>query len=443
MTTTEYFLRSGALVLAASLAMADAASAADVAGTRATIDRGLDAQYAHIEALYKDIHSHPELGFQETRTAAKLAQEMRALGYEVSEGVGKTGIVALYKNGAGPTVMVRTELDALPMPEKTGLPYASTATQIWRNVETPVAHSCGHDIHMSVWVAVAKTLMDMKDQWSGTVMFVGQPAEEGDGGAKAMLADGLFTRFPKPDMGFALHVGPGPYGFVSYKPGVINSTADGLSVLFIGKGGHGSRPHVTIDPVMMAGRFIVDVQSVISREKDAAKFGVVTIGSVQAGNAGNVIPDTALLRGTIRSYDDDTRARMIEGVQRTAKAVAMMAGAPPPEVKITSNAKAVVNDAELAQRSGAVLKAAFGDKARLSPEPGSASEDYSEFIMAGVPSFYFGIGGLDPKAVAQAMATQTPLPGNHSPEFAPVPEPTIRTGTQAMSLVLLDVLQKK
>jgi metal-dependent amidase/aminoacylase/carboxypeptidase family protein len=205
-----------------------------------------------------------------------------------------------------------------------------------------------------------------------------------------MLADGLFTRFAKPDMGFALHVGPGPYGYVSYKPGVINSTADGLSVLFAGKGGHGSRPHVTIDPVMMAGRFIVDVQSVISREKDAAKFGVVTIGSVQAGNAGNVIPDTALLRGTIRSYDDDTRARMIEGVERTA-----------------------------------------------------ASEDYSEFIMAGVPSFYFGIGGLDPKAVAEAAATHTQLPGNHSPEFAPVPEPTIRTGTQAMSLVLLDVLQKK
>jgi amidohydrolase len=443
MTATKSFLLSGGLVLAALSAAPDAASAADVAGTRAVIDRGFDAQYSHIEALYKDIHSHPELGFQETRTAARLAQEMRALGYEVTEGVGKTGIVALYKNGAGPTVMVRTELDALPMPEKTGLPYASTAKQIWRNAETPVAHSCGHDIHMAVWVAVAKTLMDMKDQWSGTVMFVGQPAEEGDGGAKAMLADGLFTRFPKPDMGFALHVGPGPYGYVSYKPGVINSTADGLSVLFTGKGGHGSRPHVTIDPVMMAGHFIVDVQSVISREKDAAKFGVVTIGSVQAGNAGNVIPDTALLRGTIRSYDDETRARMIEGVERTAKAVAMMAGAPPPDVKITSGAKAVVNDAELAQRSGAVLQAAFGDKARLSPAPGSASEDYSEFIMAGVPSFYFGIGGLDPKAVTQAMATNTPLPGNHSSEFAPIPEPTIRTGTQAMSLVVLDVLQKK
>ena len=443
MSATGSRLRSSSLVLTALLGLAQAASAADVAGTRAAIDRGLDGQYPHIEALYKDIHSHPELAFQETRTAAKLAAEMRALGYEVTEGVGKTGIVALYRNGPGPTVMVRTELDALPMPEKTGLPYASTARQMWRNAETPVAHSCGHDIHMSVWVAVAKTLLDMKDQWSGTLMFVGQPAEEGDGGAKAMVADGLFTRFPKPDMGFALHVGAGPYGYVFYKPGVINSTSDGLSVTFIGKGGHGSRPHITIDPVMMAGHFIVDVQSVISREKDAAKFGVVTIGSVQAGNAGNVIPDTALLRGTIRSYDEDTRGKMIAGVERTAKAVAMMAGAPPPEIKITSGAKAVINDAELTARSGAVLKGAFGDKAVLMPAPGSASEDYSEFIIAGVPSFYFGIGGLDPKAVAQAAATNTPLPGNHSPEFAPVPEPTIRTGTQAMSLVLLDVLQKK
>jgi len=443
MITTDSLLWSGGLVLAALLGMADAASAADVAGTRALIDRGLDAQYSHIEALYKDIHSHPELGFQETRTAAKLAAEMRALGYEVTEGVGKTGIVALYRNGPGPTVMVRTELDALPLPEKTGLPYASTATQILRNVETPVAHACGHDIHMSVWVAVAKTLMDMKDQWSGTVMFVGQPAEEGGGGARAMLADGLFSRFPKPDMGFALHVGPGPYGFVSYRPGVINSTSDSLSVLFTGKGGHGSRPHVTIDPVMMAGHFIVDVQSVISREKDAARFGVVTIGSVQAGNAGNVIPDTALLRGTIRSYDAEVRAKMIEGVERTAKAVAMMAGAPPPQVKFTEGAKAVVNDADLAARSGAVLKAAFGDKARLAPEPGSASEDYSEFVMAGVPSFYFGIGGIDPKDIAEATAKHMSVPGNHSPEFAPVPEPTIRTGTEAMSLVLLDVLQKK
>lgn len=429
--------------LVAACLIAAAAKATDIAGTRAGIARGLDAHYPRIEALYRDIHAHPELSFQEARTAAKLAAEMRALGFTVTEGVGKTGVVAIYRNGAGPTVMVRTELDALPLPEKTGLPYASTARQTLRGVETPVMHACGHDIHMAVWVATAGTLLDLKDRWSGTLMFVAQPAEEAGGGARAMVADGLFTRFPKPDYGFALHVGPGPFGYVSYKPGVINSTADGFSITFVGKGGHGSRPHTTIDPIMMAGHFIVDVQSVISREKDAARFGVVTVGAVQAGNAGNVIPDTATLRGTIRSYDDATRLRMIDGVQRAAKAVAMMAGAPEPDIRIIEGAKAVINDDALAERSGAVLKAAFGDKARQLLEPGSASEDYSEFIIAGVPSFYFGIGGLDPKALAQAAASKTPVPGNHSPEFAPVPEPTIRTGTEAMSLVLLDVLQKK
>ena len=417
--------------------------AADLGSSKAAIERSLDTQYARIEALYKDIHTHPELGFQETRTAAKLAAELKTLGFEVTEGVGRTGIVGLYRNGAGPTVMVRTELDALPLAENTGLPYASKMKQMLRGAETPVMHACGHDIHMAAWVAVAKVLVDLKDQWSGTLMFVGQPAEEGGGGARAMVKDGLFTRFPKPDYGFALHVGPGPYGHVSYKPGVINSTSDSFSITFHGKGGHGSRPHTTIDPVMMAGRFIVDVQSVISREKDAARFGVVTVGSVNAGNAGNVIPDSATLRGTIRSHDEQTRSRMIDGVQRTAKAIALMSAAPEPEVKVTAGAKAVVNDDALTARSGGVLKAVFGDKARQLLEPGSASEDYSEFVIAGVPSFYFGIGGLDPKTLAEARANNVAVPGNHSPEFAPVPEPTIRTGVQAMSLVVLDVLQKK
>lgn len=435
-------LRICTLALLAAL-VPGIAGAADIAGTRAAIGRSLDAQYPRIDALYRDIHAHPELSFQEARTAAKLAAEMKSLGYEVTEGVGKTGIVALYRNGPGPTIMVRTELDALPLEEKTGLPYASKAKQMLRGVETPVMHACGHDIHMAAWVAVARTMLELKDQWSGTLMFVGQPAEEAGGGARAMVADGLFTRFPKPDYGFALHVGPGPHGTVSYKPGVINSTADSFTVVFKGKGGHGSRPHTTIDPIMMAGRFIVDVQSVISREKDAARFGVVSVGSVQAGNAGNVIPDTATLRGTIRSYDNDTRLRMLAGVERTAKAVAMMSGAPAPDYRLLEGPKAVINDDALAARSGAVLKAAFGDKARVNPEPGSASEDYSEFVMAGVPSFYFGIGGLDPQLFAQAQASKTAVPGNHSPEFAPVPEPTIRTGAEAMSLVLLDILQKK
>jgi hippurate hydrolase len=430
-------------LVATSLATAGVAQAADLGTSKAAIERSLDGEYARIEALYKDIHAHPELGFQEARTAARLAAELKALGFEVTEGVGRTGIVGLYRNGPGPTVMVRTELDALPLLEKTGLPYASTVMQKVRGVETPVMHACGHDIHMAVWAAVAKVMVDLKEQWNGTLMFVGQPAEEGGGGAKAMVADGLFTRWARPDYGFALHVGPGPYGYVSYKPGVINSTADGLEIKFIGKGGHGSRPHTTIDPVMMAATFIVDVQNVVSREKDSARFGVVSIGSVQAGNAGNVIPDTATLRGTIRSWDNDTRLKMIAGVERTAKAVAMMAGAPPPEIAIRAGAKAVVNDEALAQRSGAVLKSAFGDKARLLPEPGSASEDYSEFVEAGVPSFYFGLGGIDPEKWAEARASNVPLPGNHSPEFAPIPEPTIRTGVQAMTLVLLDVLRGK
>jgi hippurate hydrolase len=440
--------KSGLWVAVAWLALAypatvHATDADDLDARKMTIERSLDAEYARIEALYKDIHAHPELSFQETRTAAKLAAELRALGFEVTEGVGKTGIVGLYRNGPGPTVMVRTELDALPLPEKTGLAYASAARQMLRGAETPVMHACGHDIHMSVWVAVAKVLLDLRDQWAGTLMFVGQPAEEAGGGARAMLADGLFTRFPKPDYGFALHVGPGPFGYLSYRPGPISSTSDSFAMTFVGKGGHGSRPHTTIDPVMMAARFIVDVQGVVSREKDATRFGVVTVGAVQAGNAGNVIPDTATLRGTIRSYDEPTRTRLIEGVERTARAVAMMSGAAEPEVQISAGAKAVINDDALAGRSGAVLKAAFGERARQMSEPSSASEDYSEFVVAGVPSFYFGIGGLDPKFLAEAAANKTAVPSNHSPEFAPVPEPTIRTGVQAMSLVVLDVLQKK
>ena len=395
--------------------------------------------HGEITAWRHDIHAHPELLYDVHRTAATVAEKLRSFGCdEVVTGIGRTGVVGVIRGGrggdGGRVIGLRADMDALPIEEANDVPYKSTVPG--------KMHACGHDGHTAMLLGAARYLAETRN-FAGDAVVIFQPAEEGGGGARAMLADGLFSRFPKPDMGFALHVGPGPYGFVSYRPGVINSTSDSLSVLFTGKGGHGSRPHVTIDPVMMAGHFIVDVQSVISREKDAAKFGVVTIGSVQAGNAGNVIPDTALLRGTIRSYDDDTRAKMIEGVQRTAKAVALMAGAPPPEVKITAGAKAVINDADLAARGGAVLKAAFGDKAVLLPAPGSASEDYSEFIIAGVPSFYFGIGGLDPKAVAQAAATNTPLPGNHSPEFAPVPEPTIRTGTQAMSLVLLDVLQKK
>jgi hippurate hydrolase len=371
----------------------------DVPALKAKIETSLESDYPKLDALYKDIHAHPEIAFQEEKTAAKLAAEMRALGFEVTEHVGKTGVVAIYKNGDGPTIMVRTELDALPMEEKTGLAYASHDKTIWQGRETFVDHSCGHDIHMASWVGAAKTLVGLKDQWHGTLMFIGQPAEEIVSGAKAMLQDGLFTRFPKPDFGFALHDGPFAYGTVLYRVGVGSSNSDSLYVKFRGRGGHGAVPQVTIDPVMMAARFVVDVQSVISREKDPTEFGVVSIGAIHGGTA-------------------------------------------EPEIKITEGAKAVVNDAEVVDTAAKVLKAAFGDNIRTSP-PGTPSEDYSEFINAGVPSMFFNIGVYEPERVAAAYnGTGPQLPSNHSPLFAPVPKPTIETGVEAMTLAVLSAFDQ-
>jgi len=426
----------------AAALLATAAQAGDVRAQKAQIDAGLDKAYGHLDALYKDIHEHPELGFQETRTAAKLAAEMRALGFEVTEHVGGTGIVAIYKNGPGPMVMVRTELDALPLEEKTGLPYASHATQMWNGKPTPVDHACGHDIHMAAWMGAAQQLVAMKGQWHGTLMFIGQPAEEVVGGARAMLKDGLFTRFGKPDVGFAQHVSNGPVGQISYRAGVNSSAADGFEIDFKGRGAHGSRPQVSIDPVLEASRFVVDVQSVVAREKDPAAFGVLTVGSIQSGSAGNIIPDSALVRGTIRSYDDETRVKLKSGLARTAKAVADMAGAPAPTVTFDAGASAVVNDAGVTARTAPVFKAAFGERAAVAPGPGSASEDYSEFIIAGIPSLFWGLGGYDPKVIADYAARHEPLPSNHSPQFAPDPQPAIRTGVEAMTLAVLGVLGK-
>jgi hippurate hydrolase len=414
----------------------------DVVSLKAAIEKSVEADYPKLDALYKDIHAHPEIAFQEVKTAAKLATEMRALGFEVTEKVGKTGLVAIYKNGDGPTIMVRTELDALPMEEKTGLAYASHDKTTWNGRETFVAHSCGHDIHMASWVGTAKTLVGLKDQWQGTLMFIAQPAEEIGWGAKAMLADGLFTRFKKPDFGFALHDGPFPYGYISYRVGIGSSNSDSLEITFHGRGGHGAAPQRTIDPVMMAARFVVDVQSVISREKDPTEFGVVSIGAIQGGTAENIIPDDVLLRGTIRTFKPEVRVKMLAGIERTAKAAAAMSDAPAPAIKITEGAKAVMNDPEVVATAEKVLKAAFGDKFRTSP-PGTPSEDYSEFINAGVPSMFFNIGVYEPERfVAASNGTGPDLPGNHSPLFAPVPKPTIETGVTAMTLAVLSAFDQ-
>ncbi len=414
----------------------------DVATLKQTIETSFESDYPKLDALYKDIHAHPEIAFQEVKTAARLAAEMRAIGFEVTEQVGKTGLVAIYRNGNGPTIMVRTEMDALPMEEKTGLPYASRDKQIWNGRETFVDHSCGHDIHMASWVGTAKTLLALKDQWHGTLMFIAQPAEEEVAGAKAMIADGLFTRFPKPDVGFALHDGAMAYGSIAYRVGIGSSTVNGLFVRFHGRGGHGSAPQNTIDPVMMAARFVVDVQSVISREKDPTEFGVVTVGAIHSGSAGNIIPDQAVVIGTIRSFKPQVRDKMLAGIERTAKAVAAMAGAPEPEINMDEGAKAVMNDPAVVEPAEKVLKAAFGDKFFTTP-PGTASEDYSEYVAAGVPSMFFNIGVYEPERVAAARNGGPPLPPNHSPQFAPVPQPTIRTGVIAMTLAVLSAFDRR
>ncbi len=414
----------------------------DVVRLKAAIASSIETDYPKLDALYKDIHAHPELAFQEVKTAEKLAAEMRAIGFEVTEHVGRTGLVAIYKNGAGPTIMVRTEMDALPMEEKTGLPYASRDKTTWQGRETFVAHSCGHDIHMASWLGTAKTLVSLKDQWHGTLMFIAQPAEEIGAGAMAMLWDGLFTRFPKPDFAFGLHDGPFPYGHINYRVGVGSSNSDSLAIKFHGRGGHGAAPQQPIDPVLIAARFIVDVQTVISREKDPIEFGVVSIGAIHGGTAENIIPDEVVVRGTIRSFKPEVRAKMAAGIERTAKAVAAMSDAPPPDISITEGAKAVMNDPALVATAEKALKAAFGDKFRTSP-PVTASEDFSEFADSGVPSMFFHIGVYEPERVAAALnGTAPPLPPNHSPLFAPVPKPTIQTGVEAMTLAVLSAFDQ-
>jgi amidohydrolase len=427
------FLLSAALCLAAAV---PARAELDVTRIGAAIDASLQADYPKLDALYKDLHAHPELAFEEVRTAARLAAEMRALGFEVTEQVGKTGLVAIYHNGDGPVIMVRTELDALPMEEKTGLDYASHDKTSSNGRETFVAHSCGHDIHMASWVGTAKTLLGLKDEWHGTLMFIAQPAEEIVSGAKAMLQDGLFTRFRKPDAAFALHDGAFPHGSIEYRTGIGSSIADGLYIRFRGRGGHGARPQTTIDPIVIASRFIVEVQSVISREKDPTEFAVVSIGAIHAGTVGNIIPDEARLFGTIRSFKPEVRAKVWAGIERTAKAAAAMSDAPAPEIVITEGTKSVINDPAVVGPAAQALTAAFGDRVATSP-PGTPSEDFSEFAAAGVPSMMFNIGVYDMERWTAAMKEGTPLPGNHSPQFAPVPKPTIETGVKAMTLAVL------
>lgn len=407
----------------------------------AAVDNVLDDSKASIEGLYRDLHQHPELGFAEVRTAKLLADRMRKLGFTVTENVGKTGVVAVYRNGAGPVALVRTEMDALPMEEKTGLPFASKAVVEKDGKSTFVAHSCGHDVHMAWWVATAQALLALKDKWHGTLLFVAQPSEETLSGAKAMLDDGLLKRFPRPDYAIAAHVGGGmPLGTVLVNDGVILSASDAVDITFKGRGAHGSAPSAAIDPIVMGANFVTDVQSVISRRKDAGAFGVITVGAFQSGTVGNIIPDTATLRLSLRSFTPEVRALLLDGVEKTAKGVAMIAGAPPPSIVRPYGTAETRNDSSLVARLTPPLKSVFGEGVVSMPAsaPGfSGSEDFSVFAAAGIPSIYLMIGGDDPTVLNGYKEKGIAPPTNHSPNYAPSARQAIRNGAAALVTAIL------
>jgi len=414
------------------------------AWAQAPASKEVEAVYPEAHALYLDIHQNPELSSHETQTAAKLAGRLRGLGYEVTEHVGGTGIVAIMKNGAGPTVMLRTELDALPVEEKTGLSYASKVhTKDDAGRDVPVMHACGHDLHMASILGTAAVMAHSKGTWHGTLMLIGQPAEETIGGAKGMLDDGLLTRFPKPDVAVALHVGNTlSAGMVGITPGVLNTNADSLRITIYGKGGHGSAPNTAIDPIVIAARTILALQTIASREVKPGEMAVVTVGYIQAGTKNNIIPDQAELGLTIRTRKADVRKQVLAAIARITKAEAEAAGAPRlPAIEHYEATDLVYNDPALAERLRGTLETALGKGNVVTEEPHTASEDFSYFVEQGIPGFYFGLGGADPQKFAEAKAAGTLLPSNHSSLFAPDVDPALHTGIVAEVAVLRNLLK--
>ena len=404
----------------------------------------VDAVYPAAHALYVELHQHPELSGHEIQTAAKLAAQLRALGYEVSEHVGGTGVVAVLHNGPGRTVMLRTELDALPVEEKTGLAYASKVrTKDGAGNDVAVGHMCGHDLHMSALVATADIMAHSKNSWHGTLILIGQPAEETIAGAEGMVKDGLFTRFPRPDVVLALHVGNElPAGKVGVIAGVYDTNADSLRITIFGKGGHGSAPNTTVDPIVIAARTILALQTIASREVKPREMAVVTVGYVHAGTKNNIIPDQAELGLTVRTYKVEVRKQVLAAITRITAAEAAAAGAPrTPSIDHYEGANAVYNDPALAQRLRAVLQDALGRDNVLAPEPLTASEDFSVFVEQGIPGFYLSLGGADPQKFAAAQASGVPLPSNHSALFAPDVDPALHAAITAEVAMLRDQLK--
>ena len=400
---------------------------------------GLDGIVSDLEGFYKDIHAHPELSMQEERTSHKAAERLEAAGFEVTKGVGKTGVVGLLRNGAGPTVMLRADMDALPVRENTGLPYASEATTADREGnEVPVMHACGHDMHTACLAGAAALLAQSTDAWSGTLMAVFQPAEETAEGAQAMIDDGLFDRFPKPDVVLGQHVLPGRAGTVSYRAGTTQAASDSLQIRMFGRGGHGSMPESTVDPVVMVASTVMRLQTIVSREIGATDAAVVTVGALQAGTKENVIPDEATIKLNVRTFDEDVREKVLDAIERIANAESDASGAPKrPEITPLARYPLTVNDPDATRRVAEAFSSYFGhDRVEDLPAPVPASEDFGSFGTGWhAPSVFWYIGGTDPDTynkAKQAGRVSKDIPTNHSPNFAPVIHPTLETGVEAM-----------
>jgi len=390
-----------------------------------------------LERVYTDIHAHPELSMQETRTAGVAGGRLRAAGFDVTTGVGKTGVVGVLRNGDGPAIMLRADMDALPVREETGLPYASTETAADDSgKQVPVMHACGHDMHVTWLIGATNVLAQTRDTWKGTLMAVFQPAEETGAGAQAMIDDGLMTRFPKPDAVLGQHVMVGPAGAIGGRSGVITSAADSLQIRMFGRGAHGSMPQAAIDPVVMAAATVMRLQTIVSRELAATDAAVVTIGSLQAGTKENVIPDEAIIKLNVRTFDESVRARVLAAIERIVNAEAAASGAPrPPEITPIDRYSLVSNDPDATRRVVAAFKAYFPADRIRETGPTSASEDFGSFgVQWQAPSVFWFVGGTDPDVYEKARASGrvSELPTNHNPRFAPVLHPTLETGVATL-----------
>lgn len=431
---------------------------ATTATAQHSLDVLVDRELPQLVSIYKTLHAAPELSYYEAKTSAFLAQQLRALGYEVTENVGKYarpewkgyGVVAVMKNGAGPTVLVRSDMDALPVEEMTGVPYASKVkTKNDAGQEVSVMHACGHDVHMTTLLGTAKILAQMKDQWHGTLILIGQPAEETVGGAKAMLADGLYSKIPKPDYLIALHDNAElEAGKVGYSPGFALANSTSVEITIRGLGGHGSKPEATKDPIVVAAQTVLALQTIVSRENSPLDPAVVTVGSIHGGAKSNIIPDEVKLLLTVRSYKEEVRQRILASIARITKNIAAAAGVPEDRAPIiktsdTEFTPATYNDPKLTERLQVTFEKTLGANNVVRWPPIMGAEDFGHFSLNNqIPSVMFWLGTVEPAKIEESRKTGKPLPSLHSSLFAPLPEPTLRTGVKAMTAAVLELMKK-